>query len=406
MTHQPLSVCLMAPKPEPTETQSSTSSLKGENICATYPSEKNPPNPNTFCTAEQTYKTEQPVSLDPLYEHYDLAVEQLLVPFEIEDEVQQITQMTHQPLSVCLMAPKPEPTETQSSTSSLKGENICATYPSEKNPSDSNTSCTAEQTYKTEQPVSVDSLYEHYDLAFEQLLVPAVPDPEQRAHTCEYCWKSFSHRFNLQTHIATVHLKQRAYTCEYCEKSFSHKFNLQTHVKTVHLKQRAHTCEYCWKSFSHRFNLQTHIATVHLKQRAYTCEYCEKSFSHKFNLQTHVKTVHLKQRAHTCECCEKSFSHKFNLQTHIAAVHLKQRPYLCEHCEKPFAHNSNLLRHLNSVCSEQRASVCEYRGTLFSEMDDLRAYVNFLHFSTASIHDDGGRTYASSCGIESHCPVC
>ncbi|CAH8639844.1 unnamed protein product [Dicrocoelium dendriticum] len=151
-----------------------------------------------------------------------------------------------QPLSLCILRPKPEPTESQLPIMSSNLEEVGASldHP-KKDPLDSEALPTVDRSFKTEQVGNLDSLDGCHNLAAGEPLVPNVSEQVLPTHHYEGGEQSFSDRSNLRAHVKCVHLKQRDHTCEYCGKSFSRRCRLRAHVEAVHLKQRKYTCKRC-----------------------------------------------------------------------------------------------------------------------------------------------------------------
>ena len=51
--------------------------------------------------------------------------------------------------------------------------------------------------------------------------------------------------------------------CEICNKSFTRKWSLKNHIATVHGEKRSAECEICSKILVTNQALKIHIATVH-----------------------------------------------------------------------------------------------------------------------------------------------
>ncbi|CAH8638855.1 unnamed protein product [Dicrocoelium dendriticum] len=254
-----------------------------------------------------------------------------------------------QPSGLCILRPKPEPTDTYSSAAFPNGGTINAFPSLQKNDElDSKAQYTSELLLKTEQEASMSPSDERCRFAIGTVTPPCVGQQE-RLHACDHCGKSFRRKDDLQRHISFVHLKQSAHSCEQCMKRFSGKSQLQTHVNCVHLKKRPYQCNHCEKAFPLKSNLRTHEQSVHLRERPHKCKYCEKTFSHSNSLRFHERSVHPKQSAHSCEQCMKRFSRKAQLQTHVNCVHLKKRPHQCNYCEKAFPFKCHLRFHEQSV---------------------------------------------------------
>lgn len=118
---------------------------------------------------------------------------------------------------------------------------------------------------------------------------------ETKTHFCgiEGCGKSFSFRKELLKHMKEDHIP----TCEICHKTFKSTETLRKHY-TIHKQQESFNCPYdgCYKSYTRKSNLNTHIKKIHLKQgEEFKCEICEKIFGYRHTLERHFQEVHENQ---------------------------------------------------------------------------------------------------------------
>jgi len=58
---------------------------------------------------------------------------------------------------------------------------------------------------------------------------------------CSYCWKGFTTKQNMQTHIRIIHNKIKQYTCEECNFEFGQKGDLDRHLVRKHTKKQTNT---------------------------------------------------------------------------------------------------------------------------------------------------------------------
>ena len=65
-----------------------------------------------------------------------------------------------------------------------------------------------------------------------------------------------------------------------------HTFEVDQKARAVFKKYQ---CNYCRKRFTHRGDMDGHIASRHLNVKAYVCPVCNKSFSYSQNLKRHQK---------------------------------------------------------------------------------------------------------------------
>lgn len=55
-----------------------------------------------------------------------------------------------------------------------------------------------------------------------------------KPHYCSDCGKSYKFTYNLYRHQRYECSKEPQFQCPYCPKKASFKFNLMSHIKTVH----------------------------------------------------------------------------------------------------------------------------------------------------------------------------
>ena len=65
------------------------------------------------------------------------------------------------------------------------------------------------------------------------------------------------------------------------EKSFS----------LVHERKKQFKCEIC--GYTHKGNVNKHVASVYGKKKSFKCEICQFPFSEKGNMNKHVALVHV-----------------------------------------------------------------------------------------------------------------
>ena len=108
-------------------------------------------------------------------------------------------------------------------------------------------------------------------------------------YVCDICKNSYSTKFALSRHIASVH-DGIEYVCDFCKKSYHDKSHLSQHIKTVH-EGKKYECKTCNKAFTSSGNLKMHQSTVH-EGKKFECKTCKKTFLYKSSLTKHIKTVH------------------------------------------------------------------------------------------------------------------
>ena len=164
---------------------------------------------------------------------------------------------------------------------------------------------------------------------------------------CSKCIKTFESENEYQKHRSEVH-KRGNNLCEFCYKSYTVKSNLQTHIKNEHQSdQERQKCLLCEKVFKSTQTLGRHVKLVHGK-KTFACDQCEEKFSLKGVLATHRGRKHSKSRNFPCSQCDKRFHDKHDVQSHIAQVHSDNKPYQCDMCPSKFKRNSSWHFHRKS----------------------------------------------------------
>ncbi|CAH8659315.1 unnamed protein product [Dicrocoelium dendriticum] len=196
-----------------------------------------------------------------------------------------------EPLSLCILRPKPEPTETFSSTVSLKREEVATPLGPWKEKLNSKAQRTSKQSLKTEQKSSANPLGARCSPTIGAVASP-VSRKDGRYYICGYCGDSFSRKLKYQNHVKSVHLKHRIYICGYCGKCCSRKSNLKVHEQSVHLNQQTRICERCGRSFTRCGAIQKHVRSVHLNLREHIYEYSESLDCNHGNQMLTVIEIH------------------------------------------------------------------------------------------------------------------
>lgn len=85
-------------------------------------------------------------------------------------------------------------------------------------------------------------------------------DQDQNQYKCPKCNRSFSRKFNMQSHLATHDSERVKFSCEYpsCGLSFTRKHDLKRHVIGVHEDQKEFSCPYCYRTFARKDAFKRH----------------------------------------------------------------------------------------------------------------------------------------------------
>ena len=94
----------------------------------------------------------------------------------------------------------------------------------------------------------------------------AIGDPA--IHICEECGKAYSHKHDLENHVAEVHEMINNYRCHICEYASFRQQTLRQHIKAVHEKIKNHKCKICEYAGATATRLKRHIKSVHMNIKA------------------------------------------------------------------------------------------------------------------------------------------
>ncbi|KAJ1565510.1 hypothetical protein HK096_002384 [Nowakowskiella sp. JEL0078] len=85
-------------------------------------------------------------------------------------------------------------------------------------------------------------------------------------------------------------LKRKIFACDYpfCGKSFTRKYNLDSHKTAAHTANRPFVCDICKASFSRTHDLRRHVRSLHADDRPFECGYCNQTFSRGDALKRHL----------------------------------------------------------------------------------------------------------------------
>jgi len=206
---------------------------------------------------------------------------------------------------------------------------------------------------------------------------PSILDGEKHVkavHSCELCEYKATFKWNLQTHIKSVHEGVR-YSCKLCDYKATTKCGLKKHEESIHEGTFRYKCEQCEYKSSYISNLKQHVKSVHEGVK-YNCELCDYKATQKFDLIKHVKSVH-EGIKYSCEQCDYKATQKVKIQIHVKSVH-EGVQYSCEHCDYKASLKRTLLRHVKSVHEGLKYSCkfCDYKPT---RKETLQRHVRLVH---------------------------
>ncbi|XP_039947455.1 zinc finger protein 888-like isoform X1 [Bactrocera tryoni] len=234
---------------------------------------------------------------------------------------------------------------------------------------------------------------------------------EDKLWRCELCGKAFVTRTHLIEHKVT-HTRQGEFLCTRCGKSTRSKWELRTHLFTIHGEGEAPLkCNYCDEKFTQHVQKRAHLERYHpmeLAKRIVSCTKCEKHFSTETNLQRHIKQQHNEVNAEMelsdmvtsstpqyegfmCAHCPRKYRSKYALIKHLK-VHavMADRPYSCPDCEMHFKHFSELDRHDLQHHATVRPYRCDKCFKAFATKTALKIH--------GQVHEAKGRNF--------RCPEC
>ena len=172
-------------------------------------------------------------------------------------------------------------------------------------------------------------------------------ESHRKSHTqgklmCQYCGKTFSDRFRLNTHEA-LHKNKDLFKCCHCNKCLSNAASLRLHMQrhTGYL----YLCKHCGEGLPTKKQLAEHEA-IHTGVKAHKCPICGECF--RTSGQFFCHKVRHQEKQFACDVCQKKFRWKCDLVVH-KDVHLNQRQHKCDHCDKAFNHISNKIGHMKQV---------------------------------------------------------
>lgn len=106
---------------------------------------------------------------------------------------------------------------------------------------------------------------------------------------------------NVEKPVENSTFEGKDFQCKFCSKLFSSKFNLLTHVKTIHYNEKeSFECEICQRKMSSMTSLKNHIKNIH--EKSFPCSDCGLVFKSKHFVDKHNLEVHVKKSAYAMKC--------------------------------------------------------------------------------------------------------
>nr|XP_049695728.1 zinc finger protein 43-like [Helicoverpa armigera] len=202
---------------------------------------------------------------------------------------------------------------------------------------------------------------------------------------CDYCSRTFTRKYNLQTHIENCHINSSC-QCEICGQNFGSPAGLLQHLGRGHnsYSQPFPECDLCGRIFTRKQNIVSHMITVHLQGLGYAikCRLCEKTFTTERNLKRHMNQLHNPDIEYpTCNDCHKVFRGKHSLIAHIQSVHsvTEKDVIKCHLCEKVYTNNRNLKRHVEMFHGEKGEFRCDICPKVYTSNQSLRRHARTRH---------------------------
>jgi len=141
-----------------------------------------------------------------------------------------------------------------------------------------------------------------------------------KPYVCNECGATFSRKDSLQNHVKYRH-EGVIYYCDQC--SFSTPRGIKSfklHMNKEHLGLIFAKCDKCGQKFKSRYELRTHMATIHGSGKYFSCPKCDYNATTKQLLQEHDMKVH-ELIFFRCEMCPSKFVRKYALRRHMENVH-------------------------------------------------------------------------------------
>ncbi|XP_064293007.1 zinc finger protein 845-like [Plodia interpunctella] len=201
---------------------------------------------------------------------------------------------------------------------------------------------------------------------------------------CDYCSRTFTRKYNLQTHIQNCHLNSSCY-CEICHMTFGSPSGLGLHLYRGHNRfdQPYPECDICGRIFTRKQNIVSHMMTVHLQGLGpqIKCQLCQKIFTTERNLKRHINVLH-NTVSISCGVCQKVFKERKRLNEHMHSHNIKN--VQCPMCDKAYTSNANLKRHVEMYHGEKEEFKCSICPKIYTSNQSLRRHMRTRHRSDSN----------------------
>ncbi|XP_041983736.1 zinc finger protein 808-like [Aricia agestis] len=205
-----------------------------------------------------------------------------------------------------------------------------------------------------------------------------------KEYICDYCTRTFTRYYNLQTHIENCHLNSSC-CCEICYQSFGSPAGLQQHLSRGHNRfgQGLPECDICGRIYARKQNIATHMLTTHLLsyRPEIRCDLCCKVFTTERNLRRHAAMLHNPDFEYlTCDTCKRIFKGKDSLVTHIQTVHAPLKDLIkCHECDKIYTNKRNLKRHIEMSHERRVEFKCSRCTKTYTSKQSLKRHEQSVH---------------------------
>ena len=224
---------------------------------------------------------------------------------------------------------------------------------------------------------------------------------------CPKCFKTFSSNRDRDAHVKCVQDKIKDLKCDKCDytsgwasslrkhknnregpdyvecspclKTFSTKYNRDSHIKKSHGEVPNNVCPQCSKAFSRPEARDLHIKCVHDNIRDLKCDNCDFITGWPSNLDKHRKTHDENRTEHKCPKCEKKLFTKQAWNDHIKGVHDKTKDLTCNRCSFTTAHHSSFYRHMQLHKAGQFLYECHICFKTFGNKQIRDDHIKCIH---------------------------